>query len=150
MFSYKAKNYALLTREGEVVIKGGALKSRGPAVVSPRAGFQSSGARSTMRRACLGRGIGEPRKAALAGQSMSSSEHALQALEVGLRFNFQQLAPMLLARVVPPLADRCDCVGHIFHLKFDESGRFDQAFVQTDRSKEEVTHRTAAGKDLIP
>src|SRR4051794_11186361 len=28
MFSYKAKNYALLTREGEVVIKGGALKSR--------------------------------------------------------------------------------------------------------------------------
>jgi DNA polymerase elongation subunit (family B) len=29
MFSYKAKNYALLTREGEVVIKGGALKSRG-------------------------------------------------------------------------------------------------------------------------
>ena len=29
MFSYKAKNYALLTKEGEVVIKGGALKSRG-------------------------------------------------------------------------------------------------------------------------
>ena len=29
MFSYKAKNYALLTRHGEVVIKGGALKSRG-------------------------------------------------------------------------------------------------------------------------
>jgi DNA polymerase, archaea type len=29
MFSYKAKNYALLTGEGEVVIKGGALKSRG-------------------------------------------------------------------------------------------------------------------------
>ncbi len=29
MFSYKAKNYALLTRAGEVVIKGGALKSRG-------------------------------------------------------------------------------------------------------------------------
>src|SRR6266480_818939 len=29
MFSYKAKNYALLTREGDVVIKGGALKSRG-------------------------------------------------------------------------------------------------------------------------
>jgi DNA polymerase, archaea type len=29
MFSYKAKNYALLTREGEVIIKGGALKSRG-------------------------------------------------------------------------------------------------------------------------
>ncbi len=29
MFSYKAKNYALLTNEGEVVIKGGALKSRG-------------------------------------------------------------------------------------------------------------------------
>ena len=29
MFSYKAKNYALLTRQGEVVIKGGALKSRG-------------------------------------------------------------------------------------------------------------------------
>jgi DNA polymerase I len=29
MFSYKAKNYALLTRNGEVVIKGGALKSRG-------------------------------------------------------------------------------------------------------------------------
>src|SRR5438105_4722291 len=29
MFSYKAKNYALLTRDGEVVIKGGALKSRG-------------------------------------------------------------------------------------------------------------------------
>jgi DNA polymerase I len=29
MFSYKAKNYALLTRKGEVVIKGGALKSRG-------------------------------------------------------------------------------------------------------------------------
>ena len=29
MFSYKAKNYALLTHEGEVVIKGGALKSRG-------------------------------------------------------------------------------------------------------------------------
>jgi DNA polymerase, archaea type len=29
MFSYKAKNYALLTSEGEVVIKGGALKSRG-------------------------------------------------------------------------------------------------------------------------
>jgi len=29
MFSYKAKNYALLTRSGEVVIKGGALKSRG-------------------------------------------------------------------------------------------------------------------------
>lgn len=29
MFSYKAKNYVLLTREGEVIIKGGALKSRG-------------------------------------------------------------------------------------------------------------------------
>jgi DNA polymerase, archaea type len=29
MFSYKAKNYALLTRDGNVVIKGGALKSRG-------------------------------------------------------------------------------------------------------------------------
>jgi DNA polymerase elongation subunit (family B) len=29
MFSYKPKNYALLTREGDVVIKGGALKSRG-------------------------------------------------------------------------------------------------------------------------
>src|SRR6266436_6624147 len=29
MFSYKAKNYALLTRAGEVIIKGGALKSRG-------------------------------------------------------------------------------------------------------------------------
>jgi DNA polymerase, archaea type len=29
MFSYKAKNYALLTRDGEIVIKGGALKSRG-------------------------------------------------------------------------------------------------------------------------
>src|ERR1700716_901766 len=29
MFSYKAKNYALLTRNGEVIIKGGALKSRG-------------------------------------------------------------------------------------------------------------------------
>jgi DNA polymerase, archaea type len=29
MFSYKAKNYALLTLDGEVVIKGGALKSRG-------------------------------------------------------------------------------------------------------------------------
>src|SRR4030095_2595131 len=29
MFSYKAKNYALLTRNGDVVIKGGALKSRG-------------------------------------------------------------------------------------------------------------------------
>src|SRR4051812_31180422 len=29
MFSYKAKNYALLTKDGEVVIRGGALKSRG-------------------------------------------------------------------------------------------------------------------------
>src|SRR5438477_5819797 len=29
MFSYKAKNYALLTPTGEVIIKGGALKSRG-------------------------------------------------------------------------------------------------------------------------
>ena len=29
MFSYKAKNYALLTGEGNVIIKGGALKSRG-------------------------------------------------------------------------------------------------------------------------
>lgn len=29
MFSYKAKNYALLTRDGEVIMKGGALKSRG-------------------------------------------------------------------------------------------------------------------------
>jgi DNA polymerase elongation subunit (family B) len=29
MFSYKAKNYALLTKDGMVVIKGGALKSRG-------------------------------------------------------------------------------------------------------------------------
>ncbi len=29
MFSYKAKNYALLDREGEVTLKGGALKSRG-------------------------------------------------------------------------------------------------------------------------
>jgi DNA polymerase, archaea type len=29
MFSYKAKNYALLTRDGGVIIKGGALKSRG-------------------------------------------------------------------------------------------------------------------------
>src|SRR5205823_11846971 len=28
MFSYKAKNYALLTRDGDVIIKGGALKSR--------------------------------------------------------------------------------------------------------------------------
>src|SRR5438128_2809954 len=29
MFSYKAKNYALLSRDGDVIIKGGALKSRG-------------------------------------------------------------------------------------------------------------------------
>src|SRR6266700_3879608 len=29
MFSYKAKNYALLTKDGDVDIKGGALKSRG-------------------------------------------------------------------------------------------------------------------------
>ena len=29
MFSYKAKNYALLTKTGDVIIKGGALKSRG-------------------------------------------------------------------------------------------------------------------------
>src|SRR5437899_3115959 len=29
MFSYKAKNYALLTKDDDVVIKGGALKSRG-------------------------------------------------------------------------------------------------------------------------
>jgi DNA polymerase elongation subunit (family B) len=29
MFSYKAKNYALLTKGGDVIIKGGALKSRG-------------------------------------------------------------------------------------------------------------------------
>ena len=29
MFSYKAKNYALLTKDGDVTIKGGALKSRG-------------------------------------------------------------------------------------------------------------------------
>src|SRR4029453_2842533 len=29
MFSYKAKNYALLTRDGHVIIRGGALKSRG-------------------------------------------------------------------------------------------------------------------------
>src|SRR5438067_10835558 len=29
MFSYKAKNYALLTRGGDVIMKGGALKSRG-------------------------------------------------------------------------------------------------------------------------
>src|SRR5207253_3398799 len=29
MFSYKAKNYALLTRSADVIIKGGALKSRG-------------------------------------------------------------------------------------------------------------------------
>src|SRR5437762_822875 len=29
MFSYKAKNYALLTDDGDVIIKGGALKSRG-------------------------------------------------------------------------------------------------------------------------
>jgi DNA polymerase I len=29
MFSYKAKNYALLTKDGEVIVKGGALKSRG-------------------------------------------------------------------------------------------------------------------------
>jgi DNA polymerase elongation subunit (family B) len=29
MLSYKAKNYALLTNEGDVIIKGGALKSRG-------------------------------------------------------------------------------------------------------------------------
>ncbi len=29
MFSYKAKNYALLMRDGDVIIKGGALKSRG-------------------------------------------------------------------------------------------------------------------------
>jgi DNA polymerase elongation subunit (family B) len=29
MFSYKAKNYALLARDGDVIIKGGALKSRG-------------------------------------------------------------------------------------------------------------------------
>jgi DNA polymerase, archaea type len=29
MFSYKAKNYALLTPKGDVIIKGGALKSRG-------------------------------------------------------------------------------------------------------------------------
>jgi DNA polymerase elongation subunit (family B) len=29
MFSYRAKNYALLTKDGDVIIKGGALKSRG-------------------------------------------------------------------------------------------------------------------------
>src|SRR5437870_11225815 len=29
MFSYKAKNYALLTKDADVIIKGGALKSRG-------------------------------------------------------------------------------------------------------------------------
>jgi DNA polymerase I len=29
MFSYKAKNYALLNKEGDLIVKGGALKSRG-------------------------------------------------------------------------------------------------------------------------
>jgi DNA polymerase elongation subunit (family B) len=29
MFSYKAKNYALLTRDGDIIVKGGELKSRG-------------------------------------------------------------------------------------------------------------------------
>src|SRR5947199_2181431 len=29
MFSYKAKNYALLSKDGDVIMKGGALKSRG-------------------------------------------------------------------------------------------------------------------------
>src|SRR5213596_4152867 len=29
MLSYKAKNYALLTKDGDVIIRGGALKSRG-------------------------------------------------------------------------------------------------------------------------
>src|SRR4029434_5832676 len=29
MLSYKAKNYALLTKDGDVIMKGGALKSRG-------------------------------------------------------------------------------------------------------------------------
>ncbi len=29
MFSYKAKNYAVLTKDGDVIIRGGALKSRG-------------------------------------------------------------------------------------------------------------------------
>jgi DNA polymerase elongation subunit (family B) len=29
MFSYKAKNYALLSKDGDVIIRGGALKSRG-------------------------------------------------------------------------------------------------------------------------
>jgi len=29
MFSYKAKNYALLTEEGELILRGGALRSRG-------------------------------------------------------------------------------------------------------------------------
>jgi len=29
MFSYKAKNYALLTHEGDVILRGGALRSRG-------------------------------------------------------------------------------------------------------------------------
>src|SRR5207244_12628191 len=29
MFSYKAKNYALLTKDGDVIIKGSARKSRG-------------------------------------------------------------------------------------------------------------------------
>ena len=29
MLSYKAKNYALLTKDSDVIIKGGALKSRG-------------------------------------------------------------------------------------------------------------------------
>jgi DNA polymerase elongation subunit (family B) len=29
MLSYKAKNYALLTKDGDVIVKGGALKSRG-------------------------------------------------------------------------------------------------------------------------
>jgi len=35
---------------------------------------------------------------------MGSGEHALQALEVGLRFGLQQRTPVLLARVLPPVA----------------------------------------------
>ena len=74
MFSYKMKNYALLTREGDIVMKGAALKSRG---LEP---FQRAFLEEAVRLMLEGRGAEMPRLKAEYGRRIGEREWPIRML----------------------------------------------------------------------
>src|SRR4051812_16842853 len=80
---------------------------------------------------------------------MRGCEHGLQILELCRRLHFQQIGSVSLARVMPSLAHERDVVRHIFNFEIDEFRFFDVSLMYTCRSEEEMSHRTASGKDLV-